>query len=340
MGLLATSQFHFWFLRVEVSQDLVFIPIKWGREGSDLRGLVVFTFWSAMKNLCLHFGVCLLFSIQIWTCSSCSPFWFFLSPLPSRRCVGAHHRFIFPFAGFKSAPGRVPVWQSIFVFPFVGSSARADRVFPADFRFGAAVPRWIFLPVTCSAWADFWPLRRVARFAESYFPRSGFANYPREPSALVGVAPDPLHLRRSRLDPVPDRFFRPMPRTRFCIHVSLLVDFLLTLLTVVSKARSVCFQWSTWAVLSDLQKVNFGADFLWILVWIIAGSHPGLFLSYRIEKLEVSWFELLLCDDFLNTHVRCLMKCLWGNILSFDPIFIASLSRVRASTVSCFHWGS
>jgi hypothetical protein len=45
----------------------------------------------------------------------------------------------------------VPVWQSIFVFPFVGSSARGDRVFPADFCFGAVVPRWIFPPVTGSA---------------------------------------------------------------------------------------------------------------------------------------------------------------------------------------------
>jgi hypothetical protein len=48
------------------------------------------------------------------------------------------------------------------------------------------------------------------------------------------VAPDPLHLRRSRLDPVPDR-------TRFCIHVLPLMDFLLTLLVMISRAQSVCF---------------------------------------------------------------------------------------------------
>jgi hypothetical protein len=53
----------------------------------------------------------------------------------------------------------------------------------------------------------FWPLRRVTHFAESYFHRSGFVCYPREPSVLIGVAPDPLHLRRSRLDPMPDRLF-------------------------------------------------------------------------------------------------------------------------------------
>jgi hypothetical protein len=58
------------------------------------------------------------------------------------------------------------------------------------------------------------------------------------------------------------------------------------------------------------KRVNFGADFLWILVWIIAGSHPGLFLSYRIEKLEVSWSELLSCGDFPNAHVWCLVKCM------------------------------
>jgi hypothetical protein len=58
------------------------------------------------------------------------------------------------------------------------------------------------------------------------------------------------------------------------------------------------------------KRVNFGANFLWILVWIVAGSHPGLFLSYRIEKLKVSWSELLSCSDFWNVHVRCLVKCL------------------------------
>jgi hypothetical protein len=56
------------------------------------------------------------------------------------------------------------------------------------------------------------------------------------------------------------------------------------------------------------KRVNFGVDFLWILVWIVAGSRPGLFLSYRIEKLEVSWSELLSCGDFLNVHVRCSVK--------------------------------
>jgi hypothetical protein len=58
------------------------------------------------------------------------------------------------------------------------------------------------------------------------------------------------------------------------------------------------------------KKVDFGADFLWILVWIVAGSRPGLFLSYRIEKLEVSWSELPSCPDFPNAHIRCSVKCL------------------------------
>jgi hypothetical protein len=56
-------------------------------------------------------------------------------------------------------------------------------------------------------------------------------------------------------------FFRPVPRTRFCIHVSPLMDFLLTLLAVVSRARSICFQWSTRDVLSVLQKGQFWCRF-------------------------------------------------------------------------------
>jgi hypothetical protein len=41
-GLLATSQFHFLVSRVEVSHVIVFLAtIKRGREGSDLRVLVV-----------------------------------------------------------------------------------------------------------------------------------------------------------------------------------------------------------------------------------------------------------------------------------------------------------
>jgi hypothetical protein len=92
----------------------------------------VFAFW------------CVPFVLYLDLNLSCSPFQFFLSLSPSRHCAGVRRRFIFPFAGFRLAPGRVPVWQSIFVFPFVGSSAHADRVFPADFHFGAAVPHWIF----------------------------------------------------------------------------------------------------------------------------------------------------------------------------------------------------
>jgi hypothetical protein len=54
---------------------------------------------------------------------------------------------------------------------------------------------------------------------------------------------------------------------------------------------SPCLPWSpelAWSVSSGahelfswfFKRVNFGADFQWILVWIVAGSHPGLFLIY------------------------------------------------------------
>jgi hypothetical protein len=91
------------------------------------------------------------------------------------------------------------------------------------------------------------------------------------------ISLDPLCLCRPRLHPVPDRFFCPMPRMQFYIHVSPLVDFLLTLLAVVSRARSVCFQWSTRVVLLVLQKgqfwcrfcVDFGVDCCRISSWSI-----------------------------------------------------------------------
>jgi hypothetical protein len=58
------------------------------------------------------------------------------------------------------------------------------------------------------------------------------------------------------------------------------------------------------------KRVDFGADFLWILVWIVAGSRLSLFLNYQMEKLEVSWSKLLSCGDFLDAHVRCSVKCM------------------------------
>jgi hypothetical protein len=95
---------------------------------------------------------------------------------------------------------------------------------------------------------------------------------------LISLAPDlsPVHASLVRwsewlpilfvcADPVwilcPIAFFRPVPRTRFCIHILPLVDFLLTLLVMVSRARSVCFQWSTWVVLSILQNGRFWCRF-------------------------------------------------------------------------------
>jgi hypothetical protein len=37
LGLLATSHLHFLFLRLEVTNVWILVPIKRGREGSDLR---------------------------------------------------------------------------------------------------------------------------------------------------------------------------------------------------------------------------------------------------------------------------------------------------------------
>jgi hypothetical protein len=63
------------------------------------------------------------------------------------------------------------------------------------------------------------------------------------------------------------------------------------------------------------------------------------FLSYRIEKLEVSWFELLSRGVFLNASTRYSVKYLRGSKLLFEPFFIVDLARGLANTVSCFRCG-
>jgi hypothetical protein len=65
-----------------------------------------------------------------------------------------------------------------------------------------------------------------------------------------------------------------------------------------------------------------------------------LLLSYRIKKLEDSWFKLLFRSDFLNTPTRYSVKCIRGHKLFFDSIFIVDLGRGLASSIPCFHCGS
>jgi hypothetical protein len=65
-----------------------------------------------------------------------------------------------------------------------------------------------------------------------------------------------------------------------------------------------------------------------------------VFLSYRIKKLEVSWFQMFFSNGFSNALVTCSVKCIRGLELSFGLIFINNLTRVVDSINSCFRCGS
>jgi hypothetical protein len=70
MGLLATSQFHFIFPSVEVSQELNF-SFNQMREGGDHRGSIVIVLVSMEK---LDFASCLVLFIFSWDILDLSDF--------------------------------------------------------------------------------------------------------------------------------------------------------------------------------------------------------------------------------------------------------------------------
>jgi hypothetical protein len=77
-----------------------------------------------------------------------------------------------------------------------------------------------------------------------------------------------------------------------------------------------------------------------VLVVVCCRWSPVLFLSHRIKRLEDSWFKSHSHGGFPNTSTRCSVKCLWGYKSIFDLIFIVSLARVLANTVSFFRYSS
>jgi hypothetical protein len=81
------------------------------------------------------------------------------------------------------------------------------------------------------------------------------------------------------------------------------------------------------------------ADFCQWCVRIVAGDSPVVLLSYRIESLDNSWSKSFSRGSFPNTPIRCLVKCLRGDKLFFESIFIVDLSCGLASTVQWFCYG-
>jgi hypothetical protein len=81
-------------------------------------------------------------------------------------------------------------------------------------------------------------------------------------------------------------------------------------------------------------------DFFSRCVSIILELVSVMFLSCRIKNLEVLWFQLFSSGDFSNALTRSSVKCIRGLKLSFDLIFITSLTRILTSINSCFRCGS
>jgi hypothetical protein len=59
--------------------------------------------------------------------------------------------------------------------------------------------------------------------------------------------------------------------------------------------------------LKFIQVLTFASG---LVVWIVAGTHPGLTLESPDQRLEDSWFKSLPHGNFLNTPTRCSVKCL------------------------------
>jgi hypothetical protein len=65
----------------------------------------------------------------------------------------------------------------------------------------------------------------------------------------------------------------------------------------------------------------------------------GVFLSYQIKKLKVSWFQSFSHDGFSDVAARCSVKCLKGLELNFRSFFITILTCVVATNDLCFRCG-
>jgi hypothetical protein len=75
-------------------------------------------------------------------------------------------------------------------------------------------------------------------------------------------------------------------------------------------------------------------------LWIVVGWKPVLLLSHQIKSLKDSWSKSFFHSSFTNTRTSCSVKCLRGDKLFFELIFIIDLSCGLTSTVSCFRYGS
>jgi hypothetical protein len=73
-----------------------------------------------------------------------------------------------------------------------------------------------------------------------------------------------------------------------------------------------------------------------LLYGVLQNLIPALLLSYRIKKLEDLWSKSFFRGHFAKTHTRCSVKCLRGDKLFFELIFVVDLSRGLTSTIPCF----